>query len=143
MTNPRRIKVGSLPKPSPLQVGLQVSCGLRSQTTAEGDLREHTSAIGSDFPRLGETEGVPDRGRASDAGPCAYVHRDPTEAPGGVGDWVSERKECHCHRTVVRKGEELLWRTLLGPRLRGVYSRVRAGRSTPVHPRAGGSSFHW
>src|SRR5712691_929235 len=68
--------------------------------------------------RLGETEGVPDRGRASDAGPCAYVHRDPTEAPGGVGDWVSERKECHRDRTVVRKGEELLWRTLLGPRLR-------------------------
>src|SRR5712691_4824462 len=42
--------VGSLPKPSPLQVGLQVSCGVRSQTTAEGDLREHRSAIGSDFP---------------------------------------------------------------------------------------------
>jgi REP element-mobilizing transposase RayT len=61
----------------------------------------------------------------------------PPEAPGRLGDWVSEREECHCHRTAVRKGEKLLWRTLLGPRLRGVHGGVRTGAGAPIHPRAG------
>src|SRR5262249_45341788 len=35
------------------------------------------------------------------------------------------------------KGKELLWRTLLGSRLRGVHGRVRTGAGAPIHPRAG------
>ena len=34
-------------------------------------------------------------------------------------------------------GEELLWRTLLGSRLRGVHGRVRTGAGAAIHPRAG------
>src|SRR5579872_5733995 len=90
-----------------------VSRGIRSQTAPESD----TPAIGSNFPRVGETEGMPDCGRASDAGPCAHVYRDSTQAPGRLGDWVPEGEECHCDCTPVRKGEKLLRRTLLGPRL--------------------------
>jgi len=47
------------------------------------------------------------------------------------------REERHSHRTAFRKGEELLRRTLLGSRLRGVHGRVRTGAGTPIHPRAG------
>src|SRR5579872_4838624 len=122
MTTQGGSNVGSVSKPSPLQVGLQVSRGIRSQTAPESDLREDTPAIGSNFPRVGETEGRPDCGRASDAGPCAHVYRDSTRAPSRLGDWVPEGEECHCDCTPVRKGEKLLRRTLLGPRLRGVHS---------------------
>ena len=38
---------------------------------------------------------------------------------------------------LVRKGEEFLGRTFLGPRLRGVHGRVRTGAGAPIHPRAG------
>ena len=51
-----------------------------------------------------------------------HVHGDSSEAPGGVGDWVLEGKERHRHRAAIGQGEELLRRTLLGARLRGVYS---------------------
>src|SRR6202521_3141799 len=108
-------------------MGLQVSCGVCAQTTTKGNLRQNAPATGSDLPRAGEAEGMPDRGRAPDAGPCANVHRDSTQAPGRLGDWVSERKERYCYRTAVWKGEKLLGRTFLGPRLRGVHGRVRTG----------------
>src|ERR1700674_2740461 len=107
-------------------MGLQVSCGVCAQTTTKGNLRQNAPATGSDLPRAGEAEGMPDRRRASDAGPCAHVHRDSAQAPGCLGDWVLEGKECHRDCTIVRKGEELLWRTLLGARLRRVHGRVRA-----------------
>src|SRR5580700_6581119 len=110
---------------SPLQVGLQVPCCVRSQTATESDLREYPPSTGTDFPCAGETEGMPDRGGALDAGSCAHVHRDPAQAPGCFRDWIPEGKERDCHRTTFRKGEEFLRRTLLGPRLRGVHGRVR------------------
>ncbi len=105
-------------------------CVVCAQTTTEGNLRQNAPATGRDLPRAGEAEGMPDRRRASDAGPCAHVHRDSTQAPSRLGEWVSEGKECHCDRATVRKGEKLLWRTLLGPRLRGVHGRVRTGWET-------------
>src|SRR5215472_7514924 len=129
--------VGCLSKPSPLQVGLQVPRGIRAQTTAESDLWEYPPATGPSFPRAGEAEGMPDRGGTPDAGPRAYVHRDSAEASSRLGDRFLERKERDCHRTAFRKGEELLRRTLLGSRLRGVHRRVRTGAGAPIHPRAG------
>ena len=47
-------------------------------------------------------------------------------------------KSADCHRAAFWKGEELLWRTFLGSRLRGVHGRVRTGAGAPIHPRAGG-----
>src|SRR5215831_409205 len=137
MTNEGGSNVRRLSKPSPLQVGLQVPCRIRAQTTAEGDLREHPPATGAGFPRSGKAEGMPDRGGTPDAGPRAYVHCDFAEAPSGFGDWLLEREKRDCHRTAFRKGEALLRRTLLGSRLRGVHGRVRIGAGTPIHPRAG------
>src|SRR6266498_565346 len=79
-------------------MGLQVSRSVRSvrtQTAKESDLRPHPEPIGRDLPRAGEAEGVSDFGRTPDARPCAYVHRYSAQAPGRLGDWVSEREERH------------------------------------------------
>src|SRR5262252_142632 len=83
--------VGRLSKPSPLQVGLQVPCGFRAQAAAEDHLREHSPSTGTDLPCAGKTKGMPNRGGSFDAGPCAYVHRDSTEASGSVGHRLPER----------------------------------------------------
>jgi hypothetical protein len=40
--------------------------------------------------------------RPFDGGPCAYVHRDSTQAPSRIGDRVHEREERHCDRPDVR-----------------------------------------
>src|SRR5215468_10820591 len=124
-------------KPSPLQVGLQVPRGIGAQTTAESDLWEYPPTTGPGFPRAGAAEGVPDRGGTPDAGSRAHVHRDSAEASSRFGDRFLEREERNCHCTAFRKGKELLWRTLLGSRLRGVHGRVRTGAGAPIHPRAG------
>src|SRR5215831_8891358 len=92
MTNEGGSNVRRLSKPSPLQVGLQVPCRIRAQTTAEGDLREHPPATGAGFPRFGKAEGMPDRGGTPDARPRAYVHRDSAEAPSGFGNWLLASK---------------------------------------------------
>src|ERR1700685_3041188 len=84
--------VRRLSKPSPLQVGLQVPCCVRSQTATESDLREYPPSTGTDFPCAGDTEGMPDCGGALDAGSCAHVHRDPAQLPGCLRDWIPEGK---------------------------------------------------
>src|SRR5207249_6269367 len=38
-----------------------------------------------------------------------HMYRDSAQAPGRLGDWVSEGEKRHCHRPVGRKGEKLLW----------------------------------
>jgi len=52
MTSERRIYVGSLPKPIPLQVGLQVLCRIRAQAAARGDLRPNAGQLGPIFHAL-------------------------------------------------------------------------------------------
>jgi hypothetical protein len=60
------------------------------KTPAESDLRKDTPAVGSNFPRLGETERTPDRVSVPDAGPVARVHRNSVQAPGrlAVGGFI-------------------------------------------------------
>src|SRR5437016_13822672 len=70
---------------------------IRAQTAAESHLRSDTPTSGTDFPWAGAAKGMPDSRRASDAGPCAHVHRHSPQAPGGFGDRVSQREERHCH----------------------------------------------
>ena len=71
-----------------------------------GQTRRHR---GTDFPFAGSAKGVPDYRRASDAGPCAYVHRHSPKAPGGIGARVSEREECYRQRSPERQGTQLYW----------------------------------
>src|SRR5215469_3736157 len=106
MKSSRKINVRTVSKPSPLQVGLQVSRGICAQTTAESDLWLDPPAIGNRVPRLGPAKRMSDPRRALDAGPCAHVHCHTPEAPSSLGDRVSQGEERHCHRTDVREGEE-------------------------------------
>src|SRR2546425_135348 len=77
-------------RPSPLQVGLQVPCCIRAQTTAESHLRVYPPTTWPGFSRPGETEGMPDRGGEFDAGPRPHVHRDPAQTPGCFRNWFLE-----------------------------------------------------
>src|SRR5580658_10823279 len=80
--------------------------------------------VGPDFPCLGKAEGVPDYRRVPDAGPCAYVHRDSAQTPGGFGDRVSEGQERHRGRPAKRQRAELYWRALVGPWVRCFHGRI-------------------
>src|SRR3989454_9157583 len=42
--------------------------------------------VGRDLPRTGEAEGVSDCRRTPHARPCAHVHRDSAQSPGGLGN---------------------------------------------------------
>ena len=89
-------------------MGLQVSCGVRTQTAAESNLRADAPSSGADSPWVGTADGMPDSRRASDARPCTYVYGHSAQTPCGFGDRVSEREECHSHRPAVRQGTEFL-----------------------------------
>src|SRR5437868_6150446 len=100
----RMLNVRVLSEPIPFQMGLQVPCGVRAQGPTESDLWSDPSAIGTDFPCLGAAKGMSDSRRASDAGPCAYVHRHSAQTPGGFRYRVSEREECDRDSPTARKG---------------------------------------
>ena len=64
--------VGPLSEPIPLEVGLQIPCGLHPEAPAEDPVWESAASTRGDFSCLGSIEGVPDSRRASPAGPCAH-----------------------------------------------------------------------
>src|SRR5437667_6294 len=109
----------------------------RTQTASESHFRASASATGCDLPRAGPAEGMPDYRGSSDAGPCAYMHRHSPQAPGGIGDRISQREECDRHRSPERQGAQLYRRAFLGPRLRRIDRRGRTGAGPNIHPRAG------
>ncbi len=60
-------------------------------------------------------EGMPDHRGASEAGRCAYVHCESPQAPGGLGDRVSEGEERDRGGPTVWPRTELYGRAPLGP----------------------------
>ena len=44
---------------------------------------------------------------SSNARPCAYGYCHSSQAPGGLGDRVSPREECDCHRSPERQRTKL------------------------------------
>jgi hypothetical protein len=63
----------------------------RTQTAAEGDFRAYSPSTRADFSCAGETEGMPDRGGAPNAGASAHEPRDSAQAPSCFRDWVPEK----------------------------------------------------
>jgi len=98
-------------------MGLQVSrrvCRVRAQTTAESQSSaKPVWQLGAIFCALAR-QGSARSSRDLIDGPCAYVHRDSTEAPSGIGDRFSERKERHRDRPLERPRAKLLKRAFLG-----------------------------
>src|SRR5215831_17988173 len=110
----RRMNVRALSEPIPFEMGLQVPCCVRAQAPTESHLWADPAAVGTNLPCLGPAEGMPDFGRAPHAGPCAYVHRHSAQTPGGIGNRVSERKECDRDSPAARQGSKFLRRAFLG-----------------------------
>ena len=86
---------------SHFEMELQIPYRVRAQAATPGAVGSPAPPIGSYLPRSGATKGVSDCGRALDAGPRAYVHRDSPQAPSGVGDWILKGKS-HCSGPTVR-----------------------------------------
>src|SRR5580704_8888490 len=87
---------------------------VRAQAAAKSDLRADAPSSGANFPCSGPAKGVPDCRGTPDAGPCAHVHRNSTQAPGCICDWVSQREERDRHRPPMRKGAQFCGRAFLG-----------------------------
>jgi Transposase IS200 like len=54
-------------------MGVQVPRRVYAEVPQEAAVRENKAAVRSGVSRSGAAEGVPDRGRPSDAGSCSYV----------------------------------------------------------------------
>src|SRR6516164_8437046 len=101
------MNVKSLPAPIPFEMGLQIPRCVYPQAAAESVVWQSPPALRGGLPCFGPAEGMPDSRRTSEAGPCAYVHSDSSEVPGGFGDRVPEGEECDCRGSAVRPGAEL------------------------------------
>jgi hypothetical protein len=99
----RRDNEPDVSKLIPLEVGLQISCGVRPETTAAGFVWRLAPCVGPDLSRISSPEGMPDQRRALAAGSCAYGAGDPAQVCRLVSDRFSEGQECRCHRSVARQ----------------------------------------
>ena len=120
---------------------LQIPCGVRAQATAKGAFRTSSSSSGRSIPCAGPAERVPDSGRTSAAGSCAYVYRDSPQASGGFGDRVPQGEERYCHCPTVWQRTQLRRGALLGPGLCGLHRRLRVRANPPIHPRPRGCGW--
>jgi len=84
------------------EVELQIPRSLCAQTAAEDAVWEHQDEAGTDLSRVGSAEGMSDRRRTLVFGSRAYVHRDTTEACGGLGDRIPQGEERYRDRPGVR-----------------------------------------
>ncbi len=96
-----------LSKPIPFKMGLQVPYSVRAQTTAKSRVRFSTHWLGKRNAKLSKVTLCWTM--------CICVSRS-AQAHGGIGDRVSERKECHCYGKALWQGKKFHRRTLLGPR---------------------------
>src|SRR5215831_727430 len=95
-------------------MGLQVSRGICTQTTTEGDLRADTSSTGTNFPWSGATERMADYRRSPNARPGPHVHRDSAQASSRIRDGVPQREERDRPCPAEREGAEFLRGAFLG-----------------------------
>ena len=72
--------------PEPRDMGVQVPCRVHAEVPQEGVVWANPASPGYCIPRAGPAQGMPDRGRAPDARPCAHADIDPAEILGVGGD---------------------------------------------------------
>jgi hypothetical protein len=99
--------VRRLSEPIPFEMGLQIPSSVRAQAAAKSAFWASSSSSGRSLPCSGPAEGVLDSGRASAAGPRAYVYRDSPQASGGFGDRVAQGEERYCHCPTVWQRTQL------------------------------------
>src|SRR5215469_5036789 len=79
-------------------MGVQVPCRVHAEVPQEGVVWPNPAALGHCIPRACSAQGMPDRGRAPAARPCAYADIDSAEIFSGGGDRISEREELDLDR---------------------------------------------
>lgn len=96
-------------------MGMQVSCGVHSEVSAQGDVRVDTQRAWVDDEGVGPTQGERGGGGASDGRPRAHDVVDPAEVFGIRGGGVYQREERDSDRSkIYGSEEELCWVELLG-----------------------------
>lgn len=119
-------------------MGMQVSCGVHTEVSAQGDVWVDTQRTWADHAGVSSTEGERGGGRASDGRPCAYDVDDPAEVFGVRGGGVHQGEECDSDRSKVYGPEEELCRVeFLGEGILRVDGGAGREASAPVHQRAG------
>src|SRR6202007_2513375 len=73
-----------------------------AEVSQEAAFRQDKTASGSSVSRSGATEGVPDRGRAFDAGSRSYVDINTSQIFGGSDHRIHEREEFDMDRAECR-----------------------------------------
>src|SRR6478609_7059113 len=123
-------------------MGVQVPRRVYAEVPQEAAVRENKAAVRSGVSRSGAAEGVPDRGRPSDAGSRPYVDIDTSQIFGGADHRVHEREEFDMDRAECRTQDaEFSGPQILGARIlchdrwpgrgndSGLYPKPRTGRS--------------
>jgi len=121
---------------------VQVPRRVYAEVPKEAAVRQDQAALGSGVSRSRATEGVPDRGRAFDAGSCPYVDIDTSQVFGGADHRIYEGEEFDMDRSECRTQDAEFSRPqILGSRILrhdrwsgrgsdpGLYPKPRIGRS--------------
>src|SRR6516165_7461489 len=74
-------------------MGVHVPCRVHAEVPQEAAVWANQAAPRHCISRACQAQGMQDRRRTSDAGPCAYPDIDPAEVFGGGGDRVLETEK--------------------------------------------------
>ena len=74
-------------------MGMQISCGIHPEVSAQGALQGAAAPLGSRIPVAYGAEGMPRGGRAFDAGSCAYAAECAAEVCGVAGGGLHQGQE--------------------------------------------------
>lgn len=127
--------VRSLSKSIAYQMGLQISCSIRTKAKKKGIIRQNQKSIRSHIPRTCKTKGMSDCRRTCNA--RSYPHADlhTPEVRCILNHRISEGQECHCDcETILWQRAQLYGGALLGTRLCSINGRIRTGNSPTVRP---------
>lgn len=119
-------------------MAVQIPHCIHTEISSANAVWTHTQSSWGNIPRIGAAQGLLDRGRAYNGGPCAYVIERAAEDSGVERCGVHQRKKCDSYRATLPEAREELRRAdVLGTRVfcghgwagyrndQAVYSRPR------------------
>lgn len=117
---------------------MQISRSVYTEVSPEDAVRGAAEVFGGSISPIGGTERESDRGRAFNAGSCAYDDRDTAEVFSFTGDRVHQGQERNPHGPGIW-GEEAQFRrsALLGERILRLDSWPRRRSDTGIHQESG------
>jgi hypothetical protein len=127
---------GRVLEPKPHDMGLQISCGLHSEMSAQGAVSGTAPTPGRGVPKACATEGIGGRGRASDGRPRPHAAIDPAETRvSRVVGYIKGKSAIHLAR-VYGEQAQLCGPALLGPWVLREYGRPGRRSHPSLHPQS-------